>query len=531
MLMALAACLLAQLGPAPQPDLPKEAKPADTITVVLPARHAALLEGGPMQGRVIVFLVSTQAGLGNVSPSDAPFFNSPQPIYSFPVSALTAGTPVSMKEPMVSFPIPIGQLTGEYQVQAVFDRHTSERGHLAPGNLLSEVQTVTLDAGRADQISLEFAERIAQASRPVAPNLRFFSMKSPMLSQAAGRDVYMRAGVALPYGWDDPSYRRRLWPTMYVIPGFGGRDTGAEGYARMLATPGSKEIVPQAVWIVLDPESEWGHHGFVDSPANGPRAKALVQELIPELERQFRLISRPDARVVTGHSSGAWSSLWLQLNHPETFGACFASAPDPVDFSAFQLVDLYTDTNYLSDAEGREFGSYRVPIVKHFEKVRMTNREEAGMEQALSPEGRSGEQLDTYNSMWSALDPRTRLPRRMFNPQTGAIDRQVIEQEWSRYDIARLIKSKPAILVPIMNQRVRLLVGARDNFYLNRAVERLDGVIQAQMKELAARGTPLPPGPGYIQVLPEETHFTLPGASMLRWHSEMRQYLAQHNLD
>ncbi len=531
MLMALAACLLAQLAPAPQPQPPKDANPADTITVALPTQHAALLEGGSTDGRVIVFLVSTQAGMENVLPSDAPFFGSPQPIYSFPVSALTAGKPVSAKEPMAAFPVSFGQLSGEYRAQAVFDRNTTERGHLATGNLLSDVQTVTLDAGRADLLSLEFTERIAEPTLPTAPNLRFFSMKSPLLSQAAGRDVYMRAGVALPDGWDDPSYRRRLWPTMYVIPGFGGRDTGAERYARMLATPASKDIVPQAVWIVLDPESEWGHHGFVDSPANGPRAKALVQELIPELERQFRLISRTEARVITGHSSGAWSSLWLQLNHPETFGACFASAPDPVDFSAFQLVDLYTDANYLSDAEGKEFGSYREPIVKHFEKVRMTNREEAGMELAISPEGRSGEQLDTYNSMWSTLDPRTRLPRRMFNPQTGAIDRQVVDSEWSRYDIARLIKSNPSTLVPIMTQRVRLLVGARDNFYLNRAVERLSAVIQSQARELEARGTPLPQGPGYIHVLPEETHFTLPGASMLRWHSEMRQYLTQHGLD
>ncbi|MFM8872344.1 MAG: alpha/beta hydrolase-fold protein, partial [Phycisphaerales bacterium] len=77
-----------------------------------------------------------------------------------------------------------------------------------------------------------------------------------------------------------------------------------------------------------------------DSAANGPRARALVEEFIPALERQFRLVRRPEARIVTGHSSGGWSALWLQLTHPETFGACFPSTPDPVDFSRSPTSDL-----------------------------------------------------------------------------------------------------------------------------------------------------------------------------------------------
>ncbi|NBQ16601.1 MAG: hypothetical protein EBU31_18785 [Proteobacteria bacterium] len=149
--------------------------------------------------------------------------------------------------------------------------------------------------------------------------------------------------------------------------------------------------MPQAVWIVLDPETPLGHHGFVDSAANGPWGTALVEEFIPALERQFRLIPRAEARIVTGHSSGGWSSLWLQLVNPEVFGACFSSSPDPVDFSRFQAGDLYADASVFCDAEGKERPSYRVPLVKQFDKVRMTVRDEAAMERVLGPARGSGD--------------------------------------------------------------------------------------------------------------------------------------------
>lgn len=517
-------------APAPLPP-PSAPTPRDRITVALPADRAALLEGYPRAGRLLLFMIGANAQLENSACMEGPFFEAPQPIYSVPVAALEPGRPIEIGMSAAAFPVPLDELSGTFRVQAVFRRNTAERSHLAPGNLISEEQTVVLEPGRADTLALDFTRSIPVSPSPEAPNLRMVTVRSPLLSAALGGDVTHRVGVALPRGWDDPSHRRRLWPAIYVVPGFGGRFSDALGYARMLATEGSQAVVPQAVWIVLDPESPWGHHGFVDSPANGPRGRALVEELIPELEREFRLIPRVEARILTGHSSGGWTSLWLQLARPDVFGACFAAAPDPVDFTAFQRVDLYADLSYFSDAEGAEIPSYRTPVVKSFDKVRMTNRDETGMEQALSPEGRSGEQLDSYAAMFSTLDPATRLPRRAWDPETGLINREVVDQEWSRFDIARLVRANPARYVPLLRQRVRLLVGSRDNFYLERAVERLKAVVEGAVVEAAAAGRPLAPGPGYIEILPEETHFTIPAASMLRWHSEMRQYLREHGLD
>src|SRR4030095_11679806 len=49
----------------------------------------------------------------------------------------------------------------------------------------------------------------------------------------------------------------------------------------------------------------------VNSANNGPYGDALMTELIPYLEKNFRLRAEPQARVLTGGSTGGWESLAL----------------------------------------------------------------------------------------------------------------------------------------------------------------------------------------------------------------------------
>ena len=516
-------------APAPAGDAAGNAAPpaADRILVTLPESATALLAGGPRSGRMIAFLLPVTGQHREDRPVDAPFFDAPQPLFSCGVEALVPGRPVTIDATAVSFPAPLGDLRGTYRVQAVFDRSNSDRGHLATGNLLTAEGRIELEPGRADQCALELRERIEEPRRPERPNLRWFEMPSALLGRALGRDVVLRAGVALPRGWGDPDHRRRIFPAVYVVPGFGGRWTAADHYARMLASPETAALIPEAAWIVLDPEAPLGHHGFVDSAANGPWGTALVEELIPALEREFRLLSRPSARAVTGHSSGGWSALWLQMQHPGTFGACFASSPDPVDFARFQQSDLYRDTSVFCDAEGRERGSYRTTLLGKVDKVLMTVRDEVGVERVLGPGRDSGEQWDAWSAMWSPVDPATRLPRPMFDAVTGTIDRSVVRGSWSRYDIAALVRDDPARWVPLFRERVRLLCGGRDGFYLDRAVQGLKDALDQGAKALAARGQMLPEGPGYVEIVPDETHDTMAAAATLRWFREIRTWLGK----
>jgi len=482
----------------------------------------------PATGRVILFFITeTGRRWSQRQPAEGPFWENPQPIASVAVEDLEPGASVVIDGAAIAFPGSLDQLTGPVRVQAVLDADYTQRDHLAgPGNVLSEVVEARLDAQAEDHVELVL-------NRPIGPprpmeeraNLKWVRQRSELLSAFYGRDVYHRAGVALPTAYDDPQAAPRQWPTVYVIPGFGGRQEGAALYARMLSTPGAEDIAPIAVHVVLDPESPLAHHGFVDSANNGPRGTALVTELIPLLERRFRLAPNPDARIVTGHSSGGFSALWLQLNHPETFGACWATAPDPIDFSAMITCDLYTNANLYFDADGRERpGCRRLVSARGDMQVTMTMREECLMEFAMDPIGRSGQQWDTWESMFSPRDARTALPRPMFDSITGAIDRDVV-CTWSRFDLAGLVEADWRRCGPIVTQRVRLLCGDLDSYYLDRAVKKFKAKVERLAEESGGWN-----GSGYIHIEPFATHNTITSKVFQRVNEEMREYLRGRGL-
>src|SRR5207248_3721514 len=93
-----------------------------------------------------------------------------------------------------------------------------------------------------------------------------------------------------------------------------------------------RELYRNCFVIVPDPQGPNGHTLFANSEVNGPCADALIQELMPAIESRYPLIHDSSARLLRGHSSGGWAALWLTTQHPQTFGPCWAYAPDPVDF-------------------------------------------------------------------------------------------------------------------------------------------------------------------------------------------------------
>ena len=94
------------------------------------------------------------------------------------------------------------------------------------------------------------------------------------------------------------------------------------------------------VHVFLDASFTTGHHVFADSVNNGPWGRALTEEFIPHLEKQFRLIPKTSARFLTGHSSGGWSTMWLEVNYPDVFGGTWSTSPDPVDLHSFTGIDV-----------------------------------------------------------------------------------------------------------------------------------------------------------------------------------------------
>jgi len=421
----------------------------------------------------------------------------------------------------VMVPDRLDHLRGGFLVRAVLDLGLS-RGHATAGNPVSSITTVEFTADGDRTFDLVVDRTLPAVELPVASNLKWVEFDSPSLTRTLGRPIRHRAGVAFPPAYFDLDAKRRFWPVIYVIPGFGGDHRSATRYAAMLRDPSMQAYLPQAVWVVLDPEDRLGHHGFADGDNFGPRSTALVEEFIPWLEKRFRLVPNEKGRFVTGHSSGGWSSLWLQLQHPGVFGGCFSSAPDPVDFTAFGTVDLGSDGNLFVDEKSNPRACYRAPLTADRDHVMMTVPEEMAMERALAPDFTSGEQWAAWNAMFSGRDSDSGLPAAAFDLESGSIDRAVIERDWSRYDIAALLRADPERFAPIFRDKVRLLCGDRDSFYLDLAVERLAGTVAQERSRLGSTE-----GPGYIELVPGATHGSIVPIAMQRWYPELRRLVAE----
>lgn len=190
------------------------------------------------------------------------------------------------------------------------------------------------------------------------------SLKSELLSKYHDQDVYISASVVLPKGYHDAT-TTKAYPTVYYIEGF----TGTEAYASRANAFLSSEMGSDwqaGKWstpmlrVTLGSRFKFGHTSFADSETNGPWGTALVQEFIPYFEGKYpTAVCGAHGRFLHGHSSGGWSTLWLQLQFPEVFGGTWSTAPDPVDFSNFQIVNIYEAENMYWDPHGRPYPSYR----------------------------------------------------------------------------------------------------------------------------------------------------------------------------
>jgi len=350
---------------------------------------------------------------------------------------------------------------GTYRVQAVLDLNGWSHDVIqAPGNGISDVVKVEHDPDRPAKIRLRINKTLPPLRLVDTDDIKYVRLLSTALTRFYGHYVHMYAAVALP-----PAYSRdkdRRYPALYLVPGFGGT-IGDEGFARMLRGLADRAGFDAAV-VYLDADCPTGHHVFADSANNGPWGTALVTELIPYLEQRFRLLAEPDGRYVTGASSGGWSSLWLQITYPDTFGGVWSLSPDPVDFSTFQMVDIYDpNENFLRDSEG---GWRRCSRPATFDKA-LVLRDFCRMEEVL---GRGG-QFQSFDAVFSPRGPDGK-PLPLWDRKTGRIDPRVAEA-WKKCDIRLIIESNWKSLGPRLRGKLHLFCGDEDDFFLERAFIKL----------------------------------------------------------
>lgn len=450
--------------------------PSKTPTLRFQVGVVAGLLAKPQDGRLYV-VMSSQAG-------GEPRFGIGQPGTRSP-STLAADIKgfSSQKEGTLdrhSYFFPqtnLSQLTpGEYTVQAVFDFNRDLKSPNAPGNLYSEPQKIRVDPAQSSVIKLTLTKANPPDALPAeTESVKYVKLQSALLSKFYSRPIFLRAGVILPKDFSKEPTRH--YPLRVQIGGYGSRYTGVAGMMR----PGSGFYAawnavdaPRMLLLHLDGAGPLGDPYQVNSANHGPYGDAVTQELIPFIEKKFRGIGKPSARVLDGGSTGGWVSFALQVFYPDFFNGCWSYSPDPVDFRAYELINIYKDTNAYVSAEGKERAAART----RSGEVRMTMRNEVGSENLVG-QGNSytmgGGQLGAWNATYSPKGSDG-LPVPLWNPQTGAISSSVAE-EWKKYDLRIYLEQNWKALAPKLRGKIHIWVGEADEYFLNNAVHLLDNFL------------------------------------------------------
>lgn len=527
-------------------DADPTSSPRDVVSVRFSSSMSAA-ERLPSEGSILVLLLPATRPEAEL-PAAGPWWDRPHPFGAIEVEApvagethfLSVGTGIET-EPRFSAPIvdptetiasggpekneerdsapdvlprwypgPPESLSGSFRGQAVF-RPRSDPAAGGPSEWRSGVIDLELSPDRVDRLEFVLEPPPVRSSAPdrvlgpePPPAWIEVDLPSPMLEAAAAEPDRHRAWIVFPRGYHDLRASRRIWPTVYVLPHAGNGRAEAESIRDAIAVERTREAMPQAVWVVLDPRSPWGHHGFADSETHGPRATALLEELVPELERRHRLVPERDARLLLGHGAGGWSAIRLQLEHPDRFGATFVTSPELVDLSRLGWLDAY-GYEAFADEEGRPRPAYREVVGEADAAVRTVVEQEWTMAETASPSGRSGNRWHRWAALASPPLSEGRPPA-LFDAE-GRIDRDLAESRWLPLDLAAALVREPRRSIPLWIDRIHIWVGSLDESGHERALLSLQTLLAELSVDL---GLPRPsrsvvnlvPGATFDSVVP-----------------------------
>lgn len=466
-------------------------------------------------GRLLVFAMPADkaeaaAKNGKVEEVDArPMAPDAVTIAAMELPSLASGASVVLDADAIAFPQPFSRLPkGDYYLQAVLDaNHDYNYGGRGPGDVVSEPTRVRLGNARR-MPSLVLTRVLPERPDPWAvpedapadmraamaathAQTELLDFVSPALSAFWGRAIHLRGWVLVPPGYADAGNARLRYPTAYFTHGFGGNLPGLVKSVAYVSAAMQEGSMPPMIWVFLDESSATGTHEFADSVNNGPWGHALTTEVIPSLEARYRMDGKASGRLLNGHSSGGWATLWLQVAYPKLFGGTWSTAPDSSDFHDFTGPDLYApNANVYRRADGSAW-----PLVRVDGKVVSTLGQFARQE---AVKGEYGGQFGSFDWVFSPRGADGR-PMPMFDRATGAVDPAVVAYWREHYDIAYKLQTQWPALKPDLDGKIRVIVGDADTFYLDGAARRLKAVLDG----LGAQAE--------VRLLPGKTHSDLYG--------------------
>ena len=206
----------------------------------------------------------------------------------------------------------------------------------------------------------------------------------------------------------------------------------------------------------------------VNSANLGPYGDAITYELIPHIEKLFDGIGEGWGRFLYGGSTGGWEALAAQVFYPKEYNGCFAACPDPIDFRAFTIVDIYKDKNAYFD-EGEFTRNLRPGIRDGIGRIKSYLKDINRREYVLGTNSRSGDQWDIWQAVYSPIGENG-YPKPIWDKLTGEIDKNVANYWKENYDLRYIMERDWSKIGKDLKGKINIYCGDMDNYYLNNAV-------------------------------------------------------------
>lgn len=522
------------------------------FAVSFPAAHSS----GPLDGRVLLLISKDGAREPRFQINED--LNTQQ-VFGVDVAGLKPGEEAVVDAAAFGYPVKtLSDLKpGEYWIQALLHRYETFKrsdGHTvklpmdrgegqqwsrAPGNLYSTPQKIRVRAGDDRAIKITLDKVIPPIEPPKDTKyIKHVKMESKLLSKFWGRPMHLGANVLLPEGFDThPNARYPLVIFHGHFPAtFGGfRETPPDPnlkpeYSDRFKIQGYNKIVqerahqfyqewtgpnfPRMIIIEIQHANPYYDDSYaVNSENLGPYGDAITYELVPYIEKMFRGIGKGWARFMYGGSTGGWEALAAQIFYPDEYNGAWGACPDPIDFRAYTVVNIYEHDNaYYPDAPWKNL---RRPGKRNYlGELAATVEDMNHMELALGTHSRSGGQFDIWEAVYSPVG-KDGYPKPIWDKLTGKIDRSVANYWREHYDLGHILQRDWKKLGPKLEGKLHIYVGEADNYYLNNAVYLVENFLKS---------TKNPHYGGEVDYEPRSEHcwngdHTLPNAiSRLRYH-------------
>jgi len=388
-----------------------------------------------------------------------------------------------------------------HTIKLPMDRGEGQQWNSAPGNLYSKPLKIRIEPGASIDISLD------QVIPPIEPPkdtkyVKHIRIQSERLTKFWGRPMFLGAHVLLPEGFD--SHRDVHYPLVifhgHFPSDFGGfRETPPDPnlkpeYSERFHLEGYNRIVeeqsyqfykdwigpdfPRLLIVEIQHANPYYDDSYAVNSANlGPYGDAITYELIPEIEKRFRGIGKGWARFLYGGSTGGWEALAVQMFYPDEYNGCWASCPDPIDFRAYTVVNIYEHDNaYYADSKWKHVP--RPGKRNYLGELAATIEDNNHMELALGTKSRSGGQWDIWQAVYSPVG-EDGYPKPIWDKLTGKIDHSVAEYWREHYDLGYILKRDWTKLGPKLQGKIHIYVGEADNYFLNDAVYLVEDFLKS----------------------------------------------------